>query len=342
MGKDYYQILGLTREATKADICRAYKKKALVWHPQISKEDPATALHNFCEISEAYEVLSDEYKRAFYDKHGETVLKEGYFSDGELKGGYHFKGNPEEIFESFFGTHNIYSALLEKDTENMGSLLGFSFGGQNYKDVRKPQDLIVDVPCNLVELYSGCSKKVSFDRVSLNPDGVTTTTVKCKKNFELSPGMHDGQEVRYSQEGNELVGMVPSTLVFKVKQTPHPEYRTKGNDLIYTCHITLLSALLSEPLSIKTLDGRTLSIGMSEIISQDTVKKVEGEGMPISAQSKSADQPQSDRNDLRGEERKRDSQQKKRGDLYITFKIHFPTHLDDQQRRTLLQVLGKQ
>lgn len=338
MGKDYYKILGLTREASRADICRAYKKKALVWHPQISKEDPATALHNFCEISEAYEVLSDDYKRAFYDKHGETVLKEGYFSNGELKGGYHFKGNPEEIFEGFFGTNNIYSALLEKDTDNIGSMLGFSFGGQNYKDLRKPEDLVVEVPCNLVELYSGCAKKVNFDRVTLNPDGVTTTSVKCKKDFELTPGMQDGQEVSYPKEGNELVGMVPSNLIFKVKQTPHPNYRRKGDDLIYTCHISLLSALLSEPLTIKTLDGRNLSIAMSEIISQDTVKKVEGEGMPIAQKPQSGSQ-KDQKGQGQDEDKQRDSN-KKRGDLYITFKIEFPKQLDDQQRRTLKQVLG--
>lgn len=315
MGKDYYRILGITREASRADICRAYKKQALVWHPQICKEDPSTALHNFCEISEAFEVLSDDYKRAFYDKYGESVLKEGFFSDGELKGGYHFKGNPDEIFEAFFGTHNVYSALLEKDVDNVGSLLGFSFGSQNYREVRKPEDLIVTVECTLVELYCGCSKTVTFDRVALNPDGVTTKVTTCSKEIEVKPGMQEGEELHFRGEGNELVGMVPSTLVFKIKQVPHGLYRRKGDDLIYTCHIKLLAALCSDPLSIKTLDSRSLAVAMSEIISQDTVKKVEGEGMP--------------RSGGRGS-----------GDLYITFKIEFPRHLDEAQRKALRQVLS--
>lgn len=315
MGKDYYKILEVSREASKPEICRAYKKKSLVWHPEISKENHATAYHNFCEISEAYEVLSDDYKRAFYDKYGETVLKEGFFSDGELKGGYHFKGNPEEIFESFFGTHNVYTALLEKDTDNMGSMLGFSFGSQNYKENKQKEDLVVQVECTLVEMYSGCSKTVNFQRLSLNRDGVTTSTASCHKTLEIKPGMQDGEEIRFEKEGNEEVATVPSTLVFKIKQVPHKLYRRKGDDLIYTCHISLLAALCSEPLSIRTLDGRTLSVAMSEIISQDTVKKVEGEGMP-----------------------RRTGQG--RGDLYVTFKIQFPKQLDDSQRRTLRQVLG--
>jgi DnaJ-class molecular chaperone len=315
MGKDYYKILEVSREATKPEICKAYKKKALVWHPGLSKENQSTSYHNFCEISEAYEVLSDDFKRAFYDKYGETVLKEGFFSDGELKGGYHFKGNPEEIFENFFGTHNVYSALLEKDTDNQGSMFGFSFGSQNFKEIRKPSDLVVEVPCTLVELFSGCSKKVNFDRITLNRDGVTTSSVHCQKTLEIRPGMQDGQEIKYEREGNEHVGMVASTLVFKLKQTPHQFYRRKGDDLIYSCHISLLAALCSEPLTVKTLDGRTLNIAMSEIISQDTVKKVDDEGMP--------------RSEGHG-----------RGDLYITFKINFPKQLDDHQRRTLRQVLG--
>ena len=110
MGKDYYSILNITREASHLDICKAYKKLSLVWHPDQAKTDQVTAYHNFCEISEAYEVLSEPKKKAFYDKSGEEKLKEGFFHDGEMKGGYHFGGNPEEIFESFFGTNNIFRA----------------------------------------------------------------------------------------------------------------------------------------------------------------------------------------------------------------------------------------
>jgi DnaJ family protein B protein 13 len=69
-------------------------------------------------------------KRAFYDKYGEEKLKQGFFNDGKQCGGYHFSGNPEEIFEKFFEKTNPYAVLNDEEgKENKGSLLGFAFGG---------------------------------------------------------------------------------------------------------------------------------------------------------------------------------------------------------------------
>jgi len=108
MGKDYYEILGIKRNSEQDEIAKGYRKLGLKYHPQLSKLDPTTSLQYFCLVSEAYEVLSDPVKRAFFDKYGEEMLKEGFFSDGELKGGYRFNGNPELIFEEFFGSNNAF------------------------------------------------------------------------------------------------------------------------------------------------------------------------------------------------------------------------------------------
>lgn len=110
MPRDYYEDLQITREASDADIAKAYRKLSLKWHPKLSTfGDPNTNNYYFCKVSEAYEVLSDPVKRAFYDKYGEEKLKEGFFSQGNLKGGYRFSGNPDEIFEKFFGTNNPFA-----------------------------------------------------------------------------------------------------------------------------------------------------------------------------------------------------------------------------------------
>lgn len=109
MPRDYYADLEIHRDASETDIPRAYRKLSLRWHPKLSQEDKSTSYHNFCIVSEAFEVLHDPVKRAFYDKYGEAKLKEGFFSQGNLKGGYRFGGNPEEIFEKFFGSSNPFA-----------------------------------------------------------------------------------------------------------------------------------------------------------------------------------------------------------------------------------------
>lgn len=315
MGKDYYETLKISREASHVEICKAYKKLALVWHPEVAKTDQVTAYHNFCEISEAFEVLSDSKRKAFYDRFGGDKLKEGFFAEGKMIGGYHFAGNPEEIFEEFFGTNNIFSALLDENNENLGSILGYAFGGQKYKGTDAPVPLKVDVPATLAELYCGCSKSVEFSKVTLNDDGRTTRMTKHSKELEIKPGMLSGHEIVYKDEGNEAPGIPTSDLVFTIKETPHTLYKRNGNDLIYTVSIKLIDALCSEPVEMLTLDQRRLMISMTEIISSETVKKVDGEGMPS----------------LDG---------KAKGDLYLVFKIGFPTSLNEDQRSALRGILG--
>ena len=148
-------------------------------------------------------------RKAFYDKYGEDKLKEGFFTNGDMKGGYHFAGNPEEIFEEFFGTNNIFSALLNEDKDNLGTMLGYSFGAQNYQGKTAPKCLEVDVECSLAELYCGCSKKVEFSKVFINGDGVTTSMFNHEKELEIKPGMYEGQKIVFTNEGNEMPG-VPS------------------------------------------------------------------------------------------------------------------------------------
>ena len=87
MPRNYYEVLGLKRDASEEVVAQAYKRLALRWHHKFSKEDKNTSFHHFCEISEAYEVLSDRkqltnaaVKRAFFDKYGEEKLKEGFFA----------------------------------------------------------------------------------------------------------------------------------------------------------------------------------------------------------------------------------------------------------------------
>ena len=113
MGKDYYATLGIAKGATPEEIKKAYRKMALKYHPDKNKE--AGAEEKFKDISEAYEVLSDEKKRSVYDKYGEEGLKGGasggstHFEFPEGFTHFNFHNDPRQTFRNFFGEDDIFS-----------------------------------------------------------------------------------------------------------------------------------------------------------------------------------------------------------------------------------------
>ena len=99
---NYYECLNLTPKATPSQVAEAYRKLALRYHSKSTKQNPQVAQQMFDSCAEAYDVLSDPVKRAYFDKYGYQGLKEGMYAEGSLKGGYRFGNNAEEIFENFF------------------------------------------------------------------------------------------------------------------------------------------------------------------------------------------------------------------------------------------------
>ena len=95
--RDYYEVLGLSKGASKDEIKKAYRRLAKKYHPDVSKEE--NAIEKFKEVQEAYEVLSDDQKRAQYDQFGHAGPNQGFGGGGDFGGGFGF----EDIFSSFFG-----------------------------------------------------------------------------------------------------------------------------------------------------------------------------------------------------------------------------------------------
>lgn len=147
MGKrDYYEVLGVTKSATEAEIKKAYRQLALKYHPD-KNPDNKEAEEKFKEAAEAYEVLSDADKRRRYDQMGHDGLKGGY-------GGFHEYSNMEDIFSQF---GDIFGSAFG------GAFSGFG-GGQRQRRVNKGSNLRVKVKLTLEEINTGVEKKLKVNK----------------------------------------------------------------------------------------------------------------------------------------------------------------------------------
>lgn len=249
MARDYYATLELSSKATEFDICKAYRHLAIQYHPTKYRENQVPILNRFHQLAEAYEILSDPEKRRIYDQAGEFGLKQGIdCKDGGFIGGYSYSGNAYKIFENFFGTIN---PLYEAYGENSDILKFFNFEHKVEEENQDPpQDLIVEVPCTLAELYIGCQKRIEYKRIVLKDDKMSTATVTEIKTIEIKKGYSKETKVIFYGEGNESPIFPSTQLTFQIVEIPDHRFRRSGNDLIYTVKIPLLNALLAVPIQI--------------------------------------------------------------------------------------------
>ena len=149
---DYYEILGIDKNASKDEIKSAFRKMARKWHPDVNKAPEAEA--KFKELGKAYETLMDDEKRATYDRYGEDGLRDaGFNTQGPFAGGF---GDLEEVFNSFFG----------------GGMGGFGFGGSRRQDPNAPQrgdDLRLDIELDFEEAVFGLTKDIKIDHLEQCP-----------------------------------------------------------------------------------------------------------------------------------------------------------------------------
>lgn len=150
---DYYEILGVSKDASKEDIKSAFRKRARELHPDINKAPDAE--ERFKELGKAYETLSDDNKRATYDRYGEDGLKNaGFDTGGPFAGGF---GDLNDIFESFFG--------------GLGGFSGFGFGsGPDPNAPVRGDDLRYDVKLKFEEAVFGVNKEIKFDHLETCPE----------------------------------------------------------------------------------------------------------------------------------------------------------------------------
>ena len=326
--KSYYEILEINNTASQEEIAEAYRNLSLKYHPsKASPENKEVYELHFQKLAEAYEVLSDPTKKGIYDIHGTNGLRTGLVDKkGNIKGAYRFLNNGHEIFDKFMGALNPFTLINDKETksDDIPSVFGSAFGGQNYSKIEKLSPININLECTLEELYSGCVKTVKYKKQKLNYDLRTTNIEEVTQDVEIFKGYDSSTVITFKEKGNDSPGYVSSDLNVYIKELPHNVFkRINKNDLLYIHDITLVKALNSEPVCLYTLDGRRLAISIDEIIAPNTVKIVKGEGMPIYDK---------DLAKTRG-----DKIQK--GDLYIKFNIIFPEFIEESKKRRIIELL---
>uniref|UniRef100_A0A7S4FBV8 J domain-containing protein n=1 Tax=Chrysotila carterae TaxID=13221 RepID=A0A7S4FBV8_CHRCT len=224
---DLYAKLGVPRTASTSDIKRAYYKAAKKYHPDTNKDDPAAA-KKFADVTEAYEVLSDESKRQAYDAYGRAGIEDGPQGGPGAQGfpgGFANAQNMEELFEQF---------------EHL-------FGGKfRQPGRRRGRDVQVQVELDLHEAAEGCKRKISWRSQT---EGVRTIEA------EIPAGIDSGINLRLSGEGEPGEAGRGHVYVAVVVRE-HEIFERDGNDLHVQVKLTLAEAVLGGSVIVPTLQGQ--------------------------------------------------------------------------------------
>ena len=293
--KDYYQSLGVDRKASAKEIKSAYRKLAREHHPDANPGDPK-AEGRFKEINEAYEVLSDETKRAQYDRLGTD------FERWQRSG-----GRPDDFWRQFAGgqgqgqpfrTYSVDPNDLFGGAGPFSDFFNMLFGGTSRGPrpprERRGQDIQAELEISLGEAYHGALRQLDKEGRRLQ--------------VRIPPGAQSGTMVRVRGEGTSgTSGGQAGDLYLRVRVAPDPRFERKGDDLYVSVPVDLCTAVLGGEVSVPTLSGE-VRLKVPAGSQNGQVLRVRGRGMP------------------------RLKQKDEHGDLYAQLIVRLPTELTPRQR----------
>lgn len=310
MKEDYYEILGVSKNASAAEIKKAYRKMALKYHPDKNPGD-TKAEEMFKKSAEAYEVLGNEQKRAKYDRFGHQAFDGGGFGGGGM--------NMDDIFSQF---GDIFGGGFG------GGFSGFGgFGGGQRR--AKGSNLRIRVSLNLEEIANGCEKKIKVKRKVTAPGTTYKTCPTCngtgqvtrvtntilgrmqtaspcgncsgsgqiidKKpdnadahgmvtkeetvSIKIPAGVEDGMQLKVSGKGNDAPGNgIPGDLLVAIEEKEHDTLQREGDNLHYDLYISFSEAALGTSKEIDTVTGK-VRIKIDEGMQSGKILRLKGKGI---------------------------------------------------------------
>ena len=311
MKKDFYEILGVSKSASEAEIKKAYRKKAIEYHPDKNPGNKE-AEENFKAAAEAYEVLSDPQKKAKYDQYGHQA-----FDGGGGFGGGHGGMNMEDIFSQF--------------GDIFGGAFGGAFGGNSGGQRRvKGSNLRIKVKLTLEEVANGVEKKVKVKRKVQAPGVSYKTCSTCngqgqvmrvtntilgrmqsastcptcggagqildKKpanadaqgmlledetvSIKIPAGVVDGMQLKVSNKGNDAPGNgIPGDLIVAIEEAEHEFLKREGENLHFDLYVSFAEAVLGVSKDIDAVNGK-VRIKLEEGIQSGKILRLKGKGIP--------------------------------------------------------------
>ncbi len=241
--KDFYKILGVSKDVTQAELKKAYRKLAKDNHPDLHPGD-AMAEARFKDISEAYDVLSDPEQRKEYD------------AIRAMGGGARFtaggQGGFEDVFSNFFG-----------DGFQPGGFPGFGgFGPQ------RGQDLISTATVNFIDSINGTTIKLNLRGESVN--------------VKVPAGIKDGQKLKLRGKGQVSPNGGPNgDLVVTIKVKPHPVFTRDGDDVRVTVPVTFTEAALGATIQVPVLGGSPVKLKVAPGTPSGRTLRVKGKGVQL-------------------------------------------------------------
>jgi len=276
--KNYYDVLGVAKNASDADIKKAFRKLARKYHPDIAK-DKKVAEAKFKEINEANEVLSDPDKRRKFDELGEDWnrperqhgQRTGGFGGGAEDGAeFRFEGTGfSDFFEQFFGSRG-------RPESGFGRAGGDGRGGESF--ARRGRDIESDILVTLNEAMHGSTRTINLERIDPGTGQSKMQTLRVK----IPPGVQEAQLIRLAGKGQEGLGGGDSgDLYLRVQFASHPDFRVRGANLYYDLNLSPWEAVLGASVHIPTLDG-TVSLKIPPGTTAEKEFRLRGKGLPTS------------------------------------------------------------